>query len=46
MDENILNIEREDLENLSVEELLDLKFELDDLLNEVEDLIARCDEVL
>jgi len=46
MNEDILNIEKEDLENLTVDELLDLKFELDDLLSEVEELIAQCDEIL
>ena len=46
MEENLINIHKEDLENMSVEELVDLKIELDDLLREVQDLIAQCDEVL
>lgn len=46
MEENILNIEKEDLKDLSAEELVDLKFELEDMLQEIEDLIAECDEIL
>lgn len=46
MEEDLINIHKEDLENMSVEELVDLKIELDDLLREVQDLIAQCDEVL
>ncbi len=46
MDNEILSIEKEDLEDLSVEELVDLKIELEDMLQEVENLIAECDDVL
>lgn len=48
MDENeeILNINKDDLQNMSVDELVDLKIELDDMLREVEELIAECDDVL
>lgn len=46
MEEDLINIQKEDLRNMSVEELVDLKLELDDLLREVQDLIEQCDEVL
>lgn len=50
MEENesneILNINKEDLENMSVDELLDLKIELDDMLREVDELISQCDDVV
>lgn len=44
--ENILNLDKEYLEGLSTEELVDLKIELNDMLQEVQDLIDECDEVL
>ena len=46
MEEDLINIHKEDLQNMSVEELVDLKLELDDLLRDVQDLIEQCDEVL
>lgn len=46
MDEETLIINKEELNELSTEELVDLKMELDDVLQEIENLIAECDEVL
>lgn len=46
MDENLINIGKQDLENMSIDELVDLKLELDDLLREVQNLIEQCNEVL
>lgn len=46
MDEENLVINKEELNELSVEELVDLKVELNDVLQEIEDLIAECDEAL
>lgn len=48
MNENkeVLNIHKEDLENMTLEDLVDLQFELDDMLHEVKELIAECDEML
>ncbi len=46
MDEENLVINREELNELSTEELVDLKVELNDVLQEIEDLIAECDEAL
>ena len=46
MDNKELVINKEDLNNLSIEELVDLKIELDDIKQEIENLIAECDEVL
>ena len=44
--EEVLNINKEDLQNMSVDELVDLKIELDDMLREVNELIAQCDDVV
>ena len=46
MEENKLNISDELLENLSVEELADLKIQVDELAQKIEDIIATCDEAL
>ena len=46
MDEETLVINKEELNELSTEELVDLKMELDDVLQEIENLIAECDEAL
>ncbi len=46
MDEENLVINRKELNDLSTEELVDLKMELDDISQEIENLIAECDEAL
>ena len=47
MDDNKdLIINKEELENLSIEELVDLKIELNEMEQEIENLIAECDEAL
>lgn len=46
MDEEILSINKEELTELSIDELVDLKIELDDILRKIDELIAECDEVL
>lgn len=46
MDNENLLINREELNELSVEELVDLKVELNDILQEIENLIDECDEML
>ena len=46
MEEEVLSINKDELKNLSAEELVDLKIELDDILREIDNLIAECDEVL
>ena len=46
MDENMLNISDEQLENLSAEELADLKVDLEELINKIDDLIEECNEVI
>lgn len=48
MDEvlDIINITDEELEELSFEELADLKIELDDLILRVDDLLKDCDDIL
>lgn len=46
MENNFINITKEDLENLSLEELADLKIELDDLVFKVNDMLNTCDDIL
>ena len=46
MDENMLNISDEQLDGLSAEELVDLKVELEDLMDKIDNLIEDCDEVI
>lgn len=47
MDElqDFINITDEELEELSLEELADLKVELDDLRLKVDDLLKECDDI-
>lgn len=46
MDENMLDISEEQLEGLSAEELVDLKVDLEDLIDRINDLIEECDEAI
>lgn len=48
MDElqDFINITDEELEKLSLEELADLKIELDDLSSRVDDMLKTCDDIL
>ena len=46
MEENMLNISKEQLEKLSIEELADLKVEVDDLMNKIDNIWATCEEAL
>lgn len=43
---NILNISQEMLDSLSVEEIADLKVEVDDLLKRLDDILEDCNEEL
>ena len=43
---NSENLSKELVEKLSIDELVDLKIEADDLTNDLEDIIRRCDKVL
>lgn len=40
------NFSKEMLENLSIDELADLKIEADDLANDFENIIQKCDQAL
>lgn len=42
----VLKINKEDLQNMTLEDLVDLQFELDDILREVKELINACDDML
>ena len=44
--EEILNASQEMLENISTEELVDLKFELEEMMDDINDAIAECDSIL
>ena len=44
--QDFINITDEELEQLSLEELADLKIELDDLSSRVDDLIQTCNDIL
>ncbi len=44
--EETLNASQELLKNMSTEDLIDLKFELDDMVDDLNDAIAECDSIL
>lgn len=44
MEEKTLNISKELLDNLSIEELADLKVEVEELLQSIDNLIEECNE--
>ena len=46
MDKNMLNISEELLQNLSVEEIAELKIEVEDLLNKLDNILETCNEAL
>lgn len=46
MEEKTLNISEELLENLSIEELAELKVEVDDMVSKLDNIIEICDETL
>lgn len=46
LQEVFINITDEELEKLSLEELADLKIELDDLSSRVDDMLKTCDDIL
>lgn len=46
MEEKTLNITKEELDNLSIEQLADLKVEVDELLQKIDNLLEECDETL
>ncbi len=46
MENEKLDISQEDLAGLSVEELVEIKVEIDDLISQTDAMIAECDRVL
>ena len=46
MEEKVLNISDEVLQNLSIDEIADLKVEVDDLLSELDNVVDTCDAAL
>ncbi|MCR5146555.1 MAG: hypothetical protein K6B70_04340 [Clostridia bacterium] len=46
MEENGLKISDEILQNISVEDLADLKVEVDELVNDLQDLVDECNEAI
>lgn len=43
MENEILELTNQELEELTPEELVDLKFELEDMLKRIEEIIKNCD---
>lgn len=46
MEEKTLKISNELLDNLSLDDIAELKVEIDDMVNELDDIIETCNEVL
>lgn len=46
MDENMLDISEKQLEGLSAEELVNLKVDLEDLIDKIDGLIKDCDKIV
>lgn len=46
MEEGTLNVSKELLNSLSVEQIIDLKEEVDDLVSELDKVIETCDSAL
>ncbi|MBR3674284.1 MAG: hypothetical protein IKN65_08470 [Clostridia bacterium] len=46
MEENGIKVSEEVLKNISVDELADLKVEVDELVNELQDLVDECNEAI
>ncbi len=44
--ETIKVIEKEDLNEMNVNDLVDLKIDIDNMLDEVSELIAKCDDII
>lgn len=44
MDEKVLKISDETIKNISLEDLADLKVEIDELVSDLQDLINECNE--
>ncbi len=46
MENNELKITDELLQNLSVDDIVDLKLEIEELLSEIDEIVQSCNEVL
>lgn len=46
MEEKTLKISNELLDNLALDDIAELKVEIDDMVNELDDIIETCNEVL
>ena len=46
MEEKTLNISEEVLDNLEIEQIAELKVEVDDIVNGLKNIIEKCDEAL
>ena len=46
MDKELKEITEEELKDLSIEELADLKVETEDMIEDLDEIIARCDKIL
>lgn len=46
MEKDTLDISQETLDNLTIEELVDLKVRVDDLSEKIQNIITTCDEAI
>ena len=46
MEDKVMNISDELLQNISIEELVDLKFEVDELIGKFDSILETCNEAL
>lgn len=46
MEENEIKISKEVLENISVEDLADLKVEVEELVNDLQGLVDECEDAI
>ena len=46
MDKDILDISKETLDNLTIEEIVELKVEVDDLAKRLQDILDTCNEAI
>ncbi len=46
MEENRMRVTQEDLKELTIEELVDLKVEAENLIEDIDQLLEKCDELI
>lgn len=46
MEENRMGVTQEELKELTIEELVDLKVETENLIEDIDELLEKCDELI